>query len=123
MPPQCYNGALSTAHAHIKAGTLIGLAVTGETRWHDLPDVPTMLDAGYKDFILDNDVALSAPAKTPQAIVKNLEKATLAALNNRQCGTGCSSRGSKSRRATARRTWRESGAKSPCTSRSSAMQE
>jgi tripartite-type tricarboxylate transporter receptor subunit TctC len=79
---QCYNGALSTAHAHIKAGTLIGLAVTGETRWHDLPAVPTMLDAGYQDFILDNYVALSAPAKTPTEVVKSLEKATLAALNN-----------------------------------------
>lgn len=77
---QCYCGALSTAHAHIVAGTVVGLAVTGEKRWHDLPAVPTMADAGFPDFVLDNYTALSAPAKTPADIVERLEKTTLGIL-------------------------------------------
>ena len=77
---QCYCGSLSTAHAHITAGTLIGLAVTGPTRWHDLPSVPTMLEAGYPDFVFDNYTALSAPAHTPPEIVERLEKQILSIL-------------------------------------------
>lgn len=77
---QCYVGAISTARAHITAGTAVALAVTGEARWHDLPDVPTMTELGYKDFVFDNYVALSAPAKTPPEIVARLEKEAVAAL-------------------------------------------
>ena len=39
---QLSSGSLPPAAPHIKAGTLRCLAVTGETRWPDLPDVPTM---------------------------------------------------------------------------------
>ena len=39
---QLSSGSLPPAHPHIKAGTLRCLAVTGDQRWPDLPDVPTM---------------------------------------------------------------------------------
>jgi tripartite-type tricarboxylate transporter receptor subunit TctC len=71
---------LAPAHPHLKAGTLKGLAVTGATRWHDLPDIPTMLEAGYPDFVFETYMALLAPAKTPPDIVAKLEKETLAIL-------------------------------------------
>jgi len=71
---QISSGVLAPAHPHIKAGTIIGLAVTGSTRWHDLPDIPTMLEAGYPDFVFETYTALLAPAKTPPEIVKTLEK-------------------------------------------------
>src|SRR4051794_4266053 len=45
---QLSSGTLAPAHAQIKGGTLRGLAVTGTSRWHDLPDIPTMEEAGYK---------------------------------------------------------------------------
>src|ERR1700751_6157429 len=45
--------ALPPAHPHIEAGALKALAVTGERRWFDLPDVPTMVELGYKDFLSD----------------------------------------------------------------------
>lgn len=70
-------GVLGTAHPQIKAGTVVGLAVTGQQRWHDLPEVPTMLDLGYKDYVTENLTALMAPAATPPDIVARLEKATL----------------------------------------------
>jgi len=44
---QLSSGSLPPAAQHIKAGTLRCLAVTGETRWPDMPDVPTMLESGY----------------------------------------------------------------------------
>ena len=73
-------GSLPPAAAHIKAGTLRCLAVTGETRWPDLPNVPTMAEAGYKDFVLAVDTVLLAPAKTPPAAIKWLETETLKVL-------------------------------------------
>jgi tripartite-type tricarboxylate transporter receptor subunit TctC len=74
-------GALAPAHPHLKAGTIVALATTGVTRWHDLPDVPTMEEAGFKDFALETYVGLMAPAMTPPEIVARLERETLAILN------------------------------------------
>jgi tripartite-type tricarboxylate transporter receptor subunit TctC len=78
---QLSSGVLAPAHAHIKAGTIRGLAVTGTSRWHDLPEIPTMIEAGYKDFVFETYTALVAPAKTPPEIVRQLEKLTLEILN------------------------------------------
>jgi tripartite-type tricarboxylate transporter receptor subunit TctC len=74
-------GALAPAHPHLKTGTIVALATTGAMRWHDLPDVPTMEEAGFKDFVLDTYVGLMAPAMAPPEIVARLEKETLAILN------------------------------------------
>lgn len=73
-------GVLAPAHPQIKAGNVIGLAVTSDKRWHDLPDVPTMVELGFKDFVSETYTALLAPAKTPPDIVATLEKATLGVL-------------------------------------------
>ncbi|MEP7030437.1 MAG: tripartite tricarboxylate transporter substrate binding protein [Pseudolabrys sp.] len=77
---QLSSGSLPPAAAHIKAGTLRCLAVTGDSRWPDMPDVPTMVEAGYKDFVFATDTTLLAPAKTPPDIVKWLERETLKVL-------------------------------------------
>jgi len=77
---QLSSGTLPPAHPHIKSGALRGLAVTSATRWHDLPEIPTMLEAGYKDFVFETYTALLAPAKTPPEIVSRLEKEALAIL-------------------------------------------
>jgi tripartite-type tricarboxylate transporter receptor subunit TctC len=74
-------GALAPARPHLKAGTIIALATTGAERWHDLPDVPTMAEAGFKDFVLETYLGLMAPAATPPEIVTRLERETLAILN------------------------------------------
>ncbi len=74
---QLSSGVLAPAHPHIKAGTVKGLAVTGTKRWYDLPDIPTMLEAGYNDFVFETYTAMMAPAKVPPEIVSRLEKVAL----------------------------------------------
>jgi tripartite-type tricarboxylate transporter receptor subunit TctC len=79
---QLSSGSLPPAAPHIKAGTLRCLAVTGESRWPDMPDVPNMTEAGYKDFaFIETYIALLAPSQTPPEIVKWLEKETLKVLS------------------------------------------
>jgi tripartite-type tricarboxylate transporter receptor subunit TctC len=77
---QISSGTLAPAHPYIKSGTIKGLAVTGATRWQDLPDIPTMSEAGFKDFVFETYTAIMAPAKTPPEIVAKLEKASLEIL-------------------------------------------
>ena len=81
---QLSSGSLPPAAPHIKAGTLRCLAVTGDTRWPDLPDVPTMEESGYKDFVFATDTFLLAPSKTPPEIVSWLEAQTLKVLGTQQ---------------------------------------
>jgi tripartite-type tricarboxylate transporter receptor subunit TctC len=64
--------ALPPAHPLIQSGALKALAVTGASRWFDLPDVPTMVELGFKDFIADTFQGFLAPAKTAPAIVELL---------------------------------------------------
>jgi tripartite-type tricarboxylate transporter receptor subunit TctC len=78
---QLSSGVLAPAHPQIKAGAIKGLAVTGRTRWHDMPEIPTMVESGYPDFVFDTYTALMAPAKTPPEIVSRLEKVALEILN------------------------------------------
>ena len=59
----------------ILTGTLRALAVTIPTRIPELPDVPTLAEAGVPDVIGGTWLALMAPAGTPMPIVKKLEGA------------------------------------------------
>lgn len=72
--------ALPPAHPHIESGALKALAVTGAHRSFDLPEVPTMVELGYKDFISDTFQGLLAPAKTPAAIVELLSAKSIEIL-------------------------------------------
>jgi tripartite-type tricarboxylate transporter receptor subunit TctC len=58
---------------HLKAGRVRALAVTGAKRLADLPDVPTMAEAGVPDLEVRLWSGLFAPAATPAGIVKKLE--------------------------------------------------
>jgi tripartite-type tricarboxylate transporter receptor subunit TctC len=81
---QLSSGSLPPAAPHIKSGTLRCLAVTGETRWPDMPDVPTMVEQGYKDFVFATDTVLLAPAKTPPEAIKWIETETLKILGTEE---------------------------------------
>lgn len=71
---------MSTALPHHKAGKLRILAVASATRSPQVPEVPTMIEAGLPDFLAASYVGLLAPAKTPPEAVATLEKALVKAL-------------------------------------------
>jgi tripartite-type tricarboxylate transporter receptor subunit TctC len=73
---------LSVALAQINAGTVTALVQTGATRWVDLPDVPTMEEAGFPNSVSETFQALFAPAGTPADIVKQLSDAAVKAAND-----------------------------------------
>ena len=75
--------SLPPARPLIGDGALIALAVTGTTRWFDLPNVPTMVELGYKDFVTDTFQGFLAPAKTPPDIVALLAKTSLDILHDK----------------------------------------
>ncbi|MDO9707715.1 Bug family tripartite tricarboxylate transporter substrate binding protein [Paracraurococcus lichenis] len=56
----------------LKSGLLIPLACTGATRWRDLPDVPTLAESGWPDFVATFWNGLVAPAGLPLPILERL---------------------------------------------------
>ena len=72
--------ALPPAHPHIKSGALRALAITGEKRWFDLPDVPTTAEAGYPGLVSETFQGMFAPAGTPAPIVRRVAHDALQAL-------------------------------------------
>ena len=67
-------GIAGAVHQH-KAGKLRILAITGRKRSPELPDVPTLLEAGYPDLVVTNLWGLFAPAGTSADIVARLNAA------------------------------------------------
>ena len=65
---------------HIESGQVRALAVTTLKRTAVLPDVPTMDEAGLKDFEASTWHGLVAPAGTPPAVLKTLHSAAVKAL-------------------------------------------
>jgi tripartite-type tricarboxylate transporter receptor subunit TctC len=57
---------------HYRAGKLKVLAQSTRTRSNALPDVPTYEEAGYKGLVIDQWLALFAPAATPREAVLRL---------------------------------------------------
>ena len=66
------------AMPQFKAGTLRPLASTGATRLPELPDVPTLAEAGIDGVVVEGFIGLAAPKGTPAAIVKKLEAEVMA---------------------------------------------
>ncbi|AVG39584.1 Bug family tripartite tricarboxylate transporter substrate binding protein [Achromobacter insolitus] len=63
-----------TATPHLRSGKLRGYAVTGPRRAPGLPDIPTMEELGYKDFVVTQFQGLLAPAGTDPAILSRLHE-------------------------------------------------
>ena len=64
--------AVAGAHGHVKSGKLKAIGVSSAQRTSALPDVPTFIEGGVPDFVVNSWVGLLAPARTPAAIVKRL---------------------------------------------------
>ena len=60
---------LTTASAHIRAGKMVGLAVSAPKRLDDYPSLPTFAEAGYPELVATTWFALSGPAGMPPDVV------------------------------------------------------
>jgi tripartite-type tricarboxylate transporter receptor subunit TctC len=67
---------------HIRSGRLRALAVTGKTRAPQLPDVPTMSEAGVPGYEAYVWMGLLAPKGTPPALIDRLQRDVVAVLGN-----------------------------------------
>jgi tripartite-type tricarboxylate transporter receptor subunit TctC len=74
--------ALPVEVGQVAAGKVTGLAVTSAKRSPALPDVPTMAESGFKDFVTYNYFGLLAAPNTPVDIVKKLHDATAQAVTD-----------------------------------------
>jgi len=63
---------MGPAIPHVRAGRLRALAITSARRNEQLPEVPTMIESGLKDFDTSIWFAFFVPAATPKAIVTKL---------------------------------------------------
>lgn len=71
---------LPSSLAHIQAGTLRPIATTTSTRVKSLPNTPTFVEEGVKDFLVQSWFGLNAPAGTPAPIINRLNQALNKAL-------------------------------------------
>ena len=68
--------------AHIRAGKLHAIAVTGDKRSPVLPDVPTLAEAGVAGAEVYSWQGMAAPKGLPAAVKKKLSDAAIAAMND-----------------------------------------
>jgi tripartite-type tricarboxylate transporter receptor subunit TctC len=71
---------LSSAMPFVQAGKLKPLALSTTQRIDALPQVPTMIEAGYPDMVSSSWQGVFVPAGTPRPIVEKLHAALLATL-------------------------------------------
>jgi tripartite-type tricarboxylate transporter receptor subunit TctC len=62
--------------SHIRSGTLKALAQTGAEHWVDMPDVPTMQEAGVPNAVVETSQMFLAPTGTPPEAIKRLTEET-----------------------------------------------
>jgi tripartite-type tricarboxylate transporter receptor subunit TctC len=73
---------LVTLYPLIKAGKVRPLAIARSERWPALPDVPTLVESGYPDFVTDAWTGIVAPVGTPPEIVEQLNTAVNESLKS-----------------------------------------
>ncbi len=80
--------SITAALPFIKDGRLRGLATTGSKRVAALPNVPTMIEAGYAGFEVNLWLGLFAPSSTPKNVVAALNAEIRKALQNPAVAAG-----------------------------------
>jgi len=73
---------LNVVVGHIKAGKLKALAITGEKRATQLPQVPTLSEAGVKNVNVFSWQGVAAPKGLPKAVKEKLANAMISTLND-----------------------------------------
>ena len=72
----------TAAVGHIRSGKLRGIAVTGPNRFSELPNVPTVAEAGIPGFVITGWFGVLAPAGTSREIVGKLNAEIVKAVQN-----------------------------------------
>lgn len=81
---QMMSASLSSVMPQIAGGLLKPIVQTGKERWPDLPNTPTMAEAGIPDAVSDTFQALFAPAGTPPEVMAKLSKEIIAVLAQKE---------------------------------------
>lgn len=76
--------SLPSVAGSIKSGTLRPIAVTSAQRSSAFPNIPTISEAGFKDFDVSPWFGLFAPSKTPSSVVKKLNHDIEEILKNKE---------------------------------------
>jgi tripartite-type tricarboxylate transporter receptor subunit TctC len=79
---QATSAGLPALIPHIKSGKLKAIAVGTPQRLAQLPDVPTVVEMGFKEFETSQWYGIMAPAGTPKDVVKRLQEESLKALRS-----------------------------------------
>jgi tripartite-type tricarboxylate transporter receptor subunit TctC len=73
---------LPSSIQHIRSGRFRALAVTSGQRAPELPDVPTMAEAGIPNMVVTAWFGLFAPAGTPQPVIERIQQAVATILRS-----------------------------------------
>jgi len=65
-----------------REGKIRMIAQTGRKRSASMPEVPTVVESGFPEFVVASQFGLMAPAGTPRGIVDRVRQASLAALDD-----------------------------------------
>jgi len=76
--------SLPSVAGSIKNGSLRPIAVTSGARSSNFPAIPTIAEAGYKEFDVSPWFGLFAPAKTPVAVVRRINQDIQDVLKNKE---------------------------------------
>jgi tripartite-type tricarboxylate transporter receptor subunit TctC len=77
-----YFGNVPTVIRQARDGKLRALATTGPKRTPAAPDIPTVAESGVPGYEVTTFYGMSAPARTPRAIIDRLNSDTVRALNS-----------------------------------------
>ncbi|MBI3373717.1 MAG: tripartite tricarboxylate transporter substrate binding protein [Betaproteobacteria bacterium] len=69
---QVLSNDLLNALSHVKAGKVKALAITGTSRSSAIPEIPSMAEAGLKDYAAVGWQGVMVPAGTPAAVIARL---------------------------------------------------
>jgi len=79
---QLYPMGFAVVRGHLQAGKLTALAVTASERLQVLPEVPTVIEAGFPTLVSSNWWTIAAPQGTPDLILGLLDEALVEALGS-----------------------------------------
>ncbi|MBM3526736.1 MAG: tripartite tricarboxylate transporter substrate binding protein [Alphaproteobacteria bacterium] len=85
---------------NIREGRVRGLAVTSADRSKLAPEIPTMVESGFDNFVVTSISAVVAPPGTPAAIAWRLNQAVAAALNSEEVRQALAKMGGEARQGT-----------------------